>query len=563
MGISTNKTGIALFIDMAVRCGMRQVVCSPGSRNAPLVIAIDLHPDLEALVIHDERSAAFYALGMAIQTGRPVGVACTSGSAMLNYYPAVAEAYYQGVPLVVMSADRPAEWVNHGDGQTIVQTGVYDNHIRGQMQVPETVGPDEYTVLEEQIADVFKAAMNGWVGPVHFNFPITEPMYGTAPWEHRTDPIVWTERQPECKLDSSFLDHWVSSERRMILCGQMNPDGEVLHLLSRLAEDASVAILVENTSNQINERFIHCIDRALSAVTEEELETFQPDVLVSLGGAVISKKIKSFLRKAPLKAHCRVAHDFPEMDTYRALTSFAEADTSDFLRALLREEAPANRSLFGSRWKGKDYLMDGLARTFVSAAPYSDLTVCEWLLDTIPAGSVIHMGNSSVVRYCQLFNPVQGTVYRSNRGTSGIDGSLSTACGAAWVDPENLHVAITGDVSFFYDSNALWSQYLSPNLRIVLINNSGGGIFRIIEGPSDSDQLVKYFEAPPKGRAEDLCKAFDVGYQSADSLEILDRVLPQFLVGGDGPGLLEIKTPSEINDKVLKQFFGLAMLNRE
>lgn len=565
MGQSTDKSGIALFIDTAVRCGMRKVVCSPGSRNAPLVIAMDLHPLVETYVIHDERSAAFYAMGMAQQCGEAVGVVCTSGSAMLNYYPAVAEAFYQQIPLIVMTADRPEEWINQGDGQTIVQKDVYTNHILGEMVIDEHVEKDRCSIFQTAVVEQFNLATREWKGPLHFNFPISEPMYKVQEWEHQLDFILDTETTEEYLLDPTFLEVWKNSDKRMILCGQENPSPTLQRLLADLADDSSVAVLVENTSNLVHPRFIHCIDRTLSAIPVDEVSNFEPDVLLTLGGAIISKRIKNFLRNSKVKAHCRVAHSFPEMDTYRALTHLAKTSPEHFIRGLSHTEMQRNRSLFGSRWKALDYHMEDLAMDFMKIAPYSDLSVFHTLLDFIPDGVTLHMGNSSVVRYCQLFQPVSAITYRSNRGTSGIDGSLSTACGASWLDQEHCHLSIIGDVSFFYDSNALWSSYLSRGLRIVLINNGGGGIFRIIDGPSSSTQLERYFEAKPTGKAEHLCRAFEVNYCSASSIIELENILPEFFTIGanDRPLLLEIFTPADKNDAVLKQFFNLSSARQE
>lgn len=559
MGKSTDKRGIAIFIDTAVRCGMKKVVCSPGSRNAPLVIAMDLHPEIETYVIHDERVAAFYALGMSLESGLPVGVVCTSGSAMLNYYPAVAEAFYQEIPLIVMTADRPKEWVNHGDGQTIVQEGVYTNHIRGELTVPEQVLSSDSEAFERDIVDLFSCALGSWRGPLHFNFPITEPMYTITDWEHNLASISLPDEVEKPVLEVAFLQRWAQSERRMILCGQQDVNASFLKVLGDLAEDNSLVVLVENTSNLVHPKFVHCIDRALSTISREEIEDFRPDVLLTFGGAVISKRIKSFLRSIPDLYHCRVGDALPDMDTYRALKCRISGNPAQVVNALVQAEMPRNRSTFGSRWKQRDILMQDATRDFVASMKYSDFTVFHTLLDYLPDNSVLHMGNSSVVRYCQLFQPVKEVIYRSNRGASGIDGSLSTACGAALEQPNRLHVAIIGDVSFFYDSNALWTNYLGDNLRIILINNGGGGIFRIIEGPNTSDQLEKYFEAAPPGKAKYLCEAYDVQYSSAHTLTEIEEILPGFFTMElkSGPHLIEIFTPSEVNDVVLKHFFEL------
>ncbi len=561
---TTDKSGVSAFIQAAVHCGMKYVVCSPGSRNAPLVIAIDLHPDIETIVIHDERSAAFYAMGMAQQLNAPVGVVCTSGSAMLNYYPAVSEAYYQCIPLVVMSADRPKEWVNHGDGQTIVQRGVYTNHIRFQGDVAEFVNGHQEETLVKDVINAFRIGNGHWKGPIHFNFPLSEPLYGVKEFVAVDLPASVQEEEVEVEIDDDFKTAWESSTRKMILCGQMNPDPVVQHLLVELSDDSSVAVLVENTSNIQHQRFVHCIDRTLSAITPEVIARYQPEVLITLGGAIISKRIKKFLRDADVKVHCRVGHAFPEMDTYRKLTHSIEQKPSLFLKSLSQLGAQRNQSLFGASWKQLDYEMEGRIPSFLSVASYSDLTVFNLLLDFIPDNSVLHMANSSVVRYCQLFNPVRSIDYYANRGTSGIDGSTSTACGAAIIKSDRYNTLITGDVSFFYDSNALWSNHLTDNLRIILINNSGGGIFRIIDGPSGTDQLEKYFEAQHKHTAEFLCKAFGVDYLKAESLEDLEACMPEFYnrSDNDAPRLLEVFTPAEGNAQVLKDFFKLGKMSK-
>ncbi|MFT5778947.1 MAG: 2-succinyl-5-enolpyruvyl-6-hydroxy-3-cyclohexene-1-carboxylate synthase [Crocinitomicaceae bacterium] len=554
---TTTKSGISAFIDECARHGMKHVVCSPGSRNAPLVIALDQHPEIETFVIHDERSAAFYALGMAQQLNKPVGVVCTSGSALLNYYPAVAEAYYQEIPLVVMSADRPEEWVNHGDGQTIVQTGVYKNHIRYQTTIFEDLV--DANKLSAEISRAFEAALKSWRGPIHFNLPLTEPLYNTLDIEWEKSPEI--EHQPEhFSLDDLEIETlkkaWKDAPKRMIVCGQLDPDSSLRNKLLELSDDSSIAVLVENTSNLVGQQWVHCIDRTLAGISEEEIEAFQPDLLITLGGAVVSKRIKLFLRNSKLKGHWRIGHGFPEMDTYRALSKSFKVTPARFLSEILSIELPRHTSNFGNLWKQRDFQIQEKLREIHAKLDYSDLSVFETLLDYLPEMSYLHMSNSSVVRYCQLFDPIQSIRYFSNRGTSGIDGSTSTACGIALKSPKVCNVLITGDISFFYDSNALWNKYLPSNLRIFMINNEGGGIFRIIDGPRKSEQLEEYFEAHHTQKAEFICKAHDVNYTSVSSIEEIESELEAFYQESERPKLMEIFTPRELNDVVLKDFFS-------
>lgn len=559
---TTSKSGVTHFIERCVAYGMTHVVCSPGSRNAPLVIALDEHPEIETLVIHDERSAAFYALGIAQQTKKPVGLTCTSGSAMLNYYPAVAEAFYRGIPLVIMTADRPEEWINQGDGQTIVQKGVYTNHIRFEATVDEFIEDEqELDKLNKSIDLAFSEGNNRWKGPIHFNFPFTEPLYETL--EIKRNPVmvppflVEEESILSESVFASLREEWDQSERKMILCGQMENDRALLNALAELADDTSVLVLVENTSNLVHPRFVHCIDRTLNAIDPDDRDAFAPDLLITLGGAVVSKQIKQFLRSSERTRHWKVGFDFPEMDTYRKIRHSIPMEPSRFIETILKWDGLKNRGTYGNKWKQIDYLVKDRLDAFFEAPPFTDLSVFEMILDYLPDNATLHMGNSSVVRYCQLFDPISSVSYFSNRGTSGIDGCTSTAAGAAWADPTNLHVLITGDVSFFYDVNALWSDYLPKNLRIVLINNNGGGIFRIIDGPSTSPQLERYFEAKQTRKAEHICIAHGVDYSMAMNFSEVEKGLIRLLgEGSENAQLLEVITPPEENAPHLKQFFN-------
>ncbi len=548
-------------MEQCLNYGMKHVVCSPGSRNAPLVLAFDLHPEIKTYVIHDERSAAFFALGLAQELNAPVGVVCTSGSAALNYYPAIAEAFYQCVPLVVMTADRPAEWVNQGDGQTIVQRNVFQNHIRYAFdfnEAPKT--EDELWLLEREIAVAFNEGTVYWKGPIHFNVGLNEPLYEKVenylPRKARKLSIVHGKFELSDALHAELTSK-LSSKKILLLCGQLPVDNALAEQIKNFSDNTSVAVLVENTSNLVDMRFVHCIDRTLNAITENEIRDFQPEILITVGGAVVSKRIKAFLRNSKDCEHWKVGFEFPYMDTFQKLSHSFQVEPHAFFQCLNQLPFERNTTNFGSKWKQKDFLVQDKLEEFFDKAEYADLTVFELILDYLPEMTHLHMANSSVVRYCQLFDPVKSIVYKSNRGTSGIDGSTSTAVGASNVNAEDLHVLITGDVSFFYDSNALWNRYLGPNLRIILINNGGGGIFRIIEGPNSSDQLEEYFEAEHSYEARSLAEAFNVEYYQANTLVGIEEVMQDFY-SYDPLGrakLLEIKTPRDKNATVLMDFF--------
>lgn len=564
--VTSSKINVQLIVQQCFEQGMKHVVCSPGSRNAPLVIAFDEHPEIQCIVIHDERSAAFFALGMAQQLVQPIGIVCTSGSAALNYYPAIAEAYYQCVPLVVLTADRPTEWINQGDGQTIVQSNVFGKHVRYSANFSENAQTTtEQWYIQREISTAFAEGTIYWKGPIHFNIAFNEPLYKTEEFtKHPTKKITliqsrfqFSNQQQQAAINALRLP------KKMVICGQLQEDPALLEQLKNFANDSSVVVLVENTSNLVDPKFLHCIDRTLNSIEEGLEADYAPDLLITIGGAVVSKKIKAFIRKHKPKEHWKIGFEFPYMDTYQALTHSFQAEPFHFFHSLNELNYNKNTCNYGSKWKQLDYLIQDKMPAFFEKCTFADISTFDIVLDYLPENCHLHLANSSVVRYAQLFDPIKSITYWSNRGTSGIDGSSSTAVGAAHANPEKLHVLITGDVSFFYDSNAFWNRYLTQNLRIILINNAGGGIFKIIPGPDTSKQSNDYFVAQHHHTAEGICQAFNMHYSSVDSLDALEDKMSDFYTysSDNRPKLLEIFTPSEVNPEALEAFFHQLKIN--
>lgn len=558
---TSSKKNVQLIVSNCVALGLKHVVVSPGSRNAPLIIAFNRHPDIECIVIPDERSAAFFALGMAQQTTALVGLLCTSGSAPLNYYPAVAEAFYQRIPLLVFTADRPQTWVNQGDGQTIVQHDLYKNHINYAITIDDTIThPDYAWYISRELSKAVHHANGVSKGPVHINAAFTEPLYQQTDAEAETKATPIRFEVPKKELTASQLNYvascWSKYEKKMIVCGQMAPDPAVLNELRLLAkQDSSVAVLVENTSNLVDPSFVHCIDRTLNAIEGED--QFVPDLLLYIGGAVVSKKIKAFLRKNTAAEHWKIGEDFPDMDTFQQMTHSFELPAAGFIRSL-NKLAIGPGSSFGVKWKQLDYLVQEKAKHFFEASgTFSDLHVFHVLLDSVPENSQLHLANSSVIRYSLLFDPVQSITYWCNRGTSGIDGSTSTAAGHAFLKKDSWNTLITGDMSFFYDSNAFWNHLLTPNLRVFMINNGGGSIFKIIPGPDSTAEQDEFFVYNNSFQAEHLCRNFNVHYCKAHNLEEIEAQMPGFYAFAENgrPKLMEIFTASEENETILKEFF--------
>ena len=557
--ISSNKLIVQKIVSACESYGIKHIVVCPGSRNAPFSIAFDNHPAFSTYVVHDERSAAFFALGMIDQLGSPVAIVCTSGSAIQNFSPAVSEAFYRQLPLVVISADRPKNWIDQGDGQTIRQSNVLRDHAMYVTELSDDIESDEYSWYAKcELNQAFSQVTNPWKGPIHINIGLHEPLYDVQEVKESTFSKV------EFVATENIIDKEILSNQRkeisgkvLVLCGQMNRNDTLQKILADFAENTNVAVLVENTSNLSDTRFVHCIDRTLNLISEGEIEKFIPDLLITLGDAVVSKKIKTFLRKNKPKQHWKIGYAFPHMDTYQSVTHVFQMDTVSFFKQLLSEQSEIHSNNYGSLWRQKDYIAKDKSVEFLDQVEFSDLQVFDYIFQYLTERSILHMANSSVVRYCQLFDPIPSIDYYGNRGTSGIDGSTSTAVGASVANQEKLHVLITGDISFFYDSNALWNNYLGKNLRVILINNSGGGIFRIIPGPSTSPQRDTFFEATHETNAEGLCNSFNVNYQAVNSIFALQTVLTDFFTESlnQRPKVVEIFTPREKNAEVLNEYF--------
>jgi 2-succinyl-5-enolpyruvyl-6-hydroxy-3-cyclohexene-1-carboxylate synthase len=550
--ITTSFTHIAEMAECLVQNNITNVVLSPGSRNAPLIIAFDSHPKIKTYVVHDERSAAFFALGLIDELQKGVAIVCTSGSAPLNYSPAIAEAYYRQLPLLVLTADRPDYLIDQGDGQCIRQNNVYNNFIKYACQLDEKTS-------EYQLNIALNNLLTSPEGPVHINVPLEEPLYQLKDINLSKNYQInfKSSNQLEENDKQELSKIWHSSDKKLIIIGQLHPNHRLQQLLGTLAQNPSVAVLVENTSNiQFFNKFCHSIDRVLTLITEDEIEQFKPDLLISIGGAIISKKIKTFFRKNKPKHNWKVGEFIIDADTFQSKTKNINVLPAHFITFINTLPNQSNTN-YGNLWKSKDFISQQKHEDFIEEAPYCDLKVFDFILDTLPDNCSLQMANSSVVRYCQLFNPVSTITYFSNRGVSGIDGSTSTALGMAVANPEKLTVLITGDLSFFYDSNALWNQYLPTNFRIILINNNGGSIFEIIDGPKSTKQK-NIFVAPHSAKAKDLCKAFNVEYFNCQSIESIENIIYEFYQTDNDlkTKLLEINTSNCPNAETLKAYFS-------
>jgi 2-succinyl-5-enolpyruvyl-6-hydroxy-3-cyclohexene-1-carboxylate synthase len=535
------------ILEICQHKGVKHIVISPGSRNAPLTIGFTNNPYFTCYSIADERSAAFFALGIAQQLKQPVIVVCTSGSAVLNFYPAFAEAFYSQIPLVVLSADRPQHKIDIGDGQTIRQENVFANHSLFNANLNEWPSDANDALIQEAL---FVAVQQR--GPVHINVPFEEPLYETV--TEPTYAVQWIDSpivSTAFALEESFVDCWNTATKKLVLVGELAPNTIDQKYLDSLANDPSVVVLTEKISNLHHDSFMDQIDTLITPFSEEDFSAFRPDILLTFGGMVVSKRIKSFLRNYKPTHHWHV-DTIRAYDTFGALTKHFKTDSTTFLSAVLKQKTIESnyKASLAALWK------DRLAKQerYTQSAPFSDFKVFDFICKNLPKNSQLQVSNSSAIRYIQLFSMHPSLTVFCNRGTSGIDGSTSTAIGASVVN-ELPTFLVTGDIGFLYDSNALWNNYIPANFKIILLNNRGGGIFRILPGHEETPTFNTFFETSHQLNASHLAEMYGLAYFEAQDENSLAQQYAAFLDQNKKPSILEIFTPEKLNDQVVLEFF--------
>lgn len=565
---------IVNLAELLYQRGVTDVVVSPGSRSAPLTLAVARHPKLRVRVMADERSAGFVALGMAQQRQQPVVLICTSGSAVYNLAPAVAEAFFQQVPLLLLTADRPHEWLYQQDGQTIDQRGLFGAHVKRAYDLPADYDhADARWFINRSLNEAVTLSTLAPPGPVHVNVPLREPFYPREDESFRYEPVrVIDTLPPHLSLPPEtwhrLLTDWDRSERILIAVGQMPPNPALLTVLHKLSEEFGIPVLGEITSNlPTNDLFITHTDTALSDLGPQEAKRLQPDLLITLGNSFLTRNLKTFFRQYPARQHWHLQPSVDRLpDSFQSLTRLIPAEPLSFFDQLfsdvdyqhfLQGDADDEPRDYMNRWQAADRTA---ARRVAQVLAPPDHPMTDWsavgmILDQLPEKSVLHLANSMPVRYANLcgVSAQQPISVWANRGVSGIDGCLSTAVGAALMT-DQLVTLLIGDVAFFYDRNALWSAPVPPNLRIVLLNNDGGHIFRMIDGPSRQPELETFFETPHGYTAERTAADAHLTYQSCDSLEKLATLLPDFFRRTTTAKLLELRTDKQLNQAQFQRY---------
>lgn len=543
------------------------IVLCPGSRNGPLIHTLAGCGQFDCRVIVDERSAGYFALGLAQAKENPVVIVCSSGTATINFAPAVAEAFYQNIPLIVVTADRPAYWIDQLENQCIQQTALYRNFIKQSCSLPLEESDCRLWSGARLINEILNTAVSDAPGPVHINIPLEEPLHRTMDAQ-LPDVKVIGNAQTRINLDEKALAAAAQeigrADKILVLAGQSQGNGELNSALALFAEKTGAVVAAEHLANlQIPSGCCCAVpELVLGSISSGDAAVFQPDLLITFGRHFVSKRIRQFLRANKPHQHIHVDAGGGHMDTYQALTRVCAMSPELFFGQLADMQIQKASGGYAGAWKDREQETLQIYKHYLDRAPFSDFTACAGALKAVPEDSVLHLGNSSTVRYAVLTPGIKEVTWLGNRGTSGIDGSVSTAVGYASCSSK-INTLILGDLSFFYDSNGLWNKYLGKNLRIILLNNGGGNIFSFVEdlagrtGEDNQAVFQNYFFAGHSAKAQGLASTFGLDYLQASSASQLDRALEKlYNPGRIVPTLLEVFTDAQTNTKVFKGLFS-------
>lgn len=557
------------LVDLVQLChlhGMSRVVISPGSRSAALTLAFARNPNFSSTVVMDERAAGFIAMGMAQQMGKPVALVCTSGSAVYNFAPAVAEAFFQKIPLLILTADRPREWIHQQDGQTIYQQGIYGKHVKASYDLPsDYVHPDALWYINRSINEAISRAEAYPPGPVHINVPIREPFYPEEAEVLKPSAqirIVETVSTPPILQGAvwhQLLDEWEDTDRILIALGQQRRNRPLSQTLAKITEELQVPVIGDVISNLSGSEL--CITKHDLFLSAHHDSTFQPELLITAGQSFLSKPFKQYLRKHPPQRHWHIENTEHVVDPFQSLTTHIRMEPDVFFarlfedidyRRFVQQDVTEENERYLEDWMqqeraGRRLLRDSLRDISV----LNDISAVGFILDALSDPCQLHIANSMPIRYVNMLGVDNENVeVFCNRGTSGIDGCVSTAIGAALVTSQPVYLLV-GDVAFFYDRNGLLIQDLPRNLKIILLNNAGGVIFRMIDGPARQPELEHYFETRHSFSAKRTAEDSGMDYYFVDEISGLSNGWAA-IHASQKASLLEIKTDPDITANIYR-----------
>lgn len=546
------------FVDELARSGVRDVVISPGSRSTPLAMLFREHDAIKDWVIIDERSAAFFALGIAKYTNRPVAIVCTSGTAAANYFPAIAEAKYGRIPLLVLTADRPHELRGVGAPQTMDQIAMYGNYVKEfiEMALPEAT-EEQLRYARSRAARIVRLAQSGECGPVHVNFPFREPLIPDLSlkdkWGTRSDTYNYSysgKKMLDDEAINRFVNQIENKERGLLVCGPQVNDDLAKHLV-QLAKTLQVPILADPLSlvrgmKDATNYIIPSYDTIFRS--EKMRKELQPDYIIRFGAMPISKNYLFYV-ETHAKVHQVIVEEHEQVrEPTNQPADYVLADGGSFCQALiekLKQRKEQNPWLL--TWQSLHNEVKNNFH-FHKESVLTEGVAVQTVLAEAPEESIIFAGNSMPVRDIDTFyvNDDKRYMIYGNRGVSGIDGVVSTALGIASVASERVTLVI-GDLSFYHDLNGLLaSLHYGIDLTVLLINNDGGGIFSFLPQAKEKRHFEPLFGTPLGIDFYHAAKLYDANYEVVKTKRTLETAL-KTSYDDKGLSIIEVQTEREEN----------------
>ncbi|WP_087972737.1 2-succinyl-5-enolpyruvyl-6-hydroxy-3-cyclohexene-1-carboxylic-acid synthase [Oceanobacillus rekensis] len=552
----------ANFVDELIKSGVTDVVISPGSRSTPLALTFTEHPRVKEWVIIDERSAAFFAMGIAKQKNLPVALVCTSGTAAANYFPAIVEAHYSRVPLIVLTADRPHELRDVGAPQAIEQIKLYGDYAKWfhEMALPEG-SPEMFHYARNKAARAVYMAQEGNPGPVHLNFPFREPLNPDFSlenlWESPTgqqrtqsvNPVLDGKKRLAKQQVQELVDKLGTGQKGVIVCGPQT-DPEFASAVTELASIWGLPVLADplsqvRTGSHHKDQVIESYDAFLR--NESIRAKLKPDYIIRFGAMPVSKAYLYYVKEHKDQEQYLVENYTGYREPTGNVTEFIFADPVMLCEDLVAESAAID---VDTGWLNIWQEMNSISKKHLLSGVETAITegeVVRGLCDVIPEDSTLYVGNSMAIRDVDSFllTTHKHMSILANRGANGIDGMVSSGVGAATAGkPVTL---LLGDLSFFHDMNGLLAaKHYKLNITILLVNNNGGGIFSFLSQSSDKRHFEALFGTPMDIEFEKAITMYGGEYAQATTEDQLKELL-YISYQHVGLSVIEVKTDRSEN----------------
>lgn len=551
----TELKSYQIIISLLKQYGIRHLVLSPGARNVPFVHSVEEDDFFTCYSVVDERSAGYFALGLAQELGEPVVISCTSSTAACNYWPPVAEAFYQNVPIIVLTSDRDPQMLGNREDQMIDQVGMYDRHVRKSVNLPIVKDEDDFLYCSRLVNEALLELNHRGSGPVHINVPMK---YYSTSFPCRDllevkkidriclsdDETVWNEK----------IDGLLRARRILVVCGQASrPSQALCETLQEFTKATGCAVAVEHMSNlSIEGSFNSSVCFDTHYVNDKKFEELLPEIVISFGGNVMSG-IKAMLRRYCGKFdHWLIQEDGEICDLFKSIRNVFECSPEYFFSRVVKRGDVVDGNT-GYREQVLGYYSSVEMPDF----SWSNVYAVRSLVSRMRPGSLIHASINSAIRISNFFDLAQDVSFYANIGTYGIDGCLSSFLGQAVASPKRTCYLVIGDLSFFYDMNALRIRHYGANVRIMLLNNHGGEEF-YYNGMWQNDKSDLHTTARHTDTARAWVESRGFKHLTASSVEEFDGQIDEFCSESSTPVFFEVFTEMSSDSEAIYCFYDFS-----